>query len=98
SPNGTVIVKETSPSDTNTVTKFPVEPLPENSTIIITFKTDDNNPPENVTISVIACYTPSTATTIVTSGTVPPSVTGSVPTLTISSTITGMTQSTGEII
>ncbi|CAF5125650.1 unnamed protein product, partial [Rotaria sp. Silwood1] len=45
-----------------------------------------------VTLSIIACYTPSTATTIVTSSTVPPSVSGSTPILTISSTTTGVTQ------
>jgi hypothetical protein len=95
-PNGTVIVKETSPSDTNTVDQFPLQPLPENSTLTITFQTDNGQPPQNVTISVIACYTPSTATTIVTTGTVPPAITGSTPTLTISSTTSGATQGTGE--
>ncbi|CAF4467752.1 unnamed protein product, partial [Rotaria sp. Silwood2] len=48
------------------------------------------------TLSVIACYTPATATTIVTSSTVPPSVSGSTPTLTISSSSTGVTQGTGN--
>ncbi|CAF5134220.1 unnamed protein product, partial [Rotaria sp. Silwood1] len=40
----------------------------------------------------MACYTPSTATTIVTSSTVPPSVSGSIPILTISSTASVVTQ------
>jgi len=97
-PNGTNIVDQVSSSGTNQVKTFPLEPLPENSSITITFKTNNGNPPENVTISVIACYTPSTATTIVTSGTVPPTVTGSTPTLTISSITSGVTLGTGEII
>jgi len=97
-PNGTTIVDQVSPLVTNQVKTFPLEPLPENSTITITFETNNGNPPENVTISVIACYTPSTATTIVTSGTVPPTVTGSTPTLTISSITSGVTLGTGEII
>ena len=96
SSNGTVIVNRTSPSGTNTVTTFPVQPLPENSTVTITFQTNNGQPAQNVTISVIACYTPSTATAIVTTGITPPSVTGST-TLTISSTTSGATQSTGEI-
>ncbi|CAF3464714.1 unnamed protein product, partial [Rotaria sp. Silwood2] len=50
-----------------------------------------------VTLSVIACYAPATATTIVTSGTVPPSVSGSTPTLTISSTSTGVTPGKGYV-
>jgi hypothetical protein len=97
-PNGTVIVQQTSPSNTNIVDKFPLQPLPENSTLTITFQTDNGQPPQNVTISVIACYTPSTATTIVTTGTVPPAITGSTPTLTISSTTSGATQGTGETL
>jgi len=97
-PNGTNIVDQVSPSGTNQVKPFTLELLPENSSITITFKTNNGKPAENVTISVIACYTPSTATTIVTSGTIPPTVTGSTSTLTISSTTTGVTLGTGEII
>ena len=67
-PNGTIIGQPVSSSGTNNVTQLPLTPLPENSTLTITFETNDNHPPANVTISVIACYTPSTATTIVTSG------------------------------
>jgi len=96
-PNGTVIVNAFSPSGTNAVTQFPLAPLPENSTITITFQTNNGSPPQNVTISVIACYTPSSATTIMTTGTVPPSVTGSTPTLTISSSTTAVTGSTSNI-
>ncbi|CAF3983612.1 unnamed protein product, partial [Rotaria sp. Silwood1] len=62
-----------------------------------TFGTKNGQPPENVTLSIIACYTPSTATTIVTSSKVPPSVSGSTPALTISSTSTGVTQGTVHI-
>ena len=90
-PNGTVVVNEVSPNGTNTVTNFPVTPLPENSTVTIIFHTSDDKPPENVTVSVIACYTPSTAATIVTSGTTPPTITGTGSTIAISST----TQVTG---
>jgi hypothetical protein len=97
-PNGTNIVDQVSPSGTNQIKTFPLEPLPENSLITITFETNNGKPAENVTISVIACYTPSTATTIVTSGTSPPTVTGSTSTLAISSTTTGVTSGTDEII
>ena len=98
-PNKTVIVDDVSPQGTpNTVTQFPLTPLPENSTVTITFTTNNNQPPQNVTISIIACYTPANATTVVTSGTTPPTITGSKPTLTISSiTITG-TQVTGKLL
>lgn len=94
-PDGTVIFTGTSPSGTPTVSGFPVEPLPEGTTVTIIFVTKDGRPAENVTVSVYACYTPSTATTVVTSGTVPPSVSGTTPSLTISSTSGGTTQSTG---
>ena len=91
-PDGTVIVDQVSPAGTNKVTDLPKTPLPENSTVTITFVTDDKQAPENVTISVIACYAPSTAMTVVTSGTTPPSVSGSSPTVIISSST-----ATGEI-
>ncbi|CAF4737058.1 unnamed protein product, partial [Rotaria sp. Silwood2] len=58
----------------------------------VTFGTNNGQPPENVTLSIIACYTPAAATTIVTSGAAPPSISGSTPTLTISSKSTGVTQ------
>ena len=98
SPNGRVIVNETSTTTIpNTVNQFPVTPFPEDSTITIIVRTPNNEAPQNVTISVIACYTPSiTTTTIVTSGTVPPSISGS--TLTISSSTTQVTQGPGNKI
>ncbi|CAF3503828.1 unnamed protein product, partial [Rotaria socialis] len=82
-------VRLTSPTGTNTVDNFPITPLKEGSTITITFVTTNNQPPENVTLSVIACFVPSTATTIVSSSTAPITVSGPTPTLTISSTSTG---------
>ena len=97
-PNGTVIVNEVSPPGSNNVTQFPLQPLPENSTLTITFQTNNGNPPANVTISVIACYTPSTSTTLVTSGIVAPIVIGSTSTLTISSSTTVLTTGTGMIV
>ena len=90
--DGTVTVDQVSPVGRNKVTDLPKTPLPENSTVTITFVTNNNQPPENVTISVIACYTPSTAVTILTSGTTPPSISGSSPTIIISSST-----ATGEI-
>ena len=74
---------------------FNPQPLPENSTVTVTFHTRDGQPPENVTISIIACYTPSSGTTVVTSGSIPPTVTGSTPSVIISSTTSGVTQGTG---
>ena len=82
----------TSPKGTNTVDNFPITPLKEGSTITITFVTIGEQPPTGVTISVIGCFTPSTATTIVTSTGTPITVSGHTPTLTISSTSTGSTQ------
>ncbi|CAF4613023.1 unnamed protein product [Rotaria sp. Silwood2] len=96
-PTGTTIVNQVSPGDTNKVDTFPITPLPENSRMTVTFGTNNGQPPENVTLSVIACYAPATATTIVTSGTVPPSVSGSTPTLTISSTSTSVTPGKGYV-
>ena len=96
--NATPLVDVTSPSGTNVVNQFPSTPLPENSTLTITLLTPNDNLPQNVTISVIACYTPSTATTIVTSGTVPPSVSSTTPSITVSSFTTGITSGTSEFI
>ena len=93
SPNGTVLAGPiTSPSG-NTVTNFSVTPLPENSTLTVTFLTSDGKPPQNVTLSVIACYTPSTAATVVSTGT----PTGT-PTATTVSTGTGTEAQTTLII
>lgn len=97
-PNGTVLLDRTSPPNTNKVENFPVEPLPESSTVTVTFTTTDGQPPKNVTISIIACYKPSMATTIVTTSTVPPTITGYTPTLTISSTTSGVTQGSEDKI
>ena len=69
-PDNTIVFTGESPDDnSNTVTGFPVEPLPEGSTVTVTWVTNDGKPAEHVTLSVIACYTPTTATTIVTTGT-----------------------------
>ncbi|CAF3552428.1 unnamed protein product, partial [Rotaria sordida] len=92
--SGKILVKQVSPGNTNKVDTFPITPLPENSKITVTFGTNNNQAPENVTISVIACYTPTTATTIVTSSSHPPTVSGSTPALAISSTSAGVTQGT----
>jgi hypothetical protein len=93
SPDGTVIFTGDSPNDnSNKVTGFPLEPLPEGSTITVTFTTSDGNPPENVTLSVIACYSPATATTIVTTGT--PTVTSSTGAPTGTTSATGITGGT----
>lgn len=93
SPSGTVLVGPiTSPSG-NTVTNFPVTPLPENSILTVTFNTSDGLPPQNVTLSVIACYTPSTAATVVSTGT--PAGT---PTATTVSTGTGTGAQTTLVI
>ena len=91
--NGVVLVSETSPFGTNKVTEFPLEPLPESSTLTVILLTPDERAPQNVTLSVIACYTPSTGATIVTTGSTPPTVTGETSTLIISSETT--TVSTG---
>ncbi len=96
-PNGTVLFDGTSPPGTNKVNPLPLDILPENSTITITFQTNDGRASENVTLSVIACYTPSTATTMVTTGTVPPSITASSSTITISSTTSAVTSGTGKL-
>ena len=95
-PDGTVLFNQTSPSDTNTVTGFPVEPLPEGSTLTVIPVTADGSAPENVTLSVLACYTPSTAITTVTTGTAPPTTSVTSPTVIISST-TEIVGSTGIV-
>jgi hypothetical protein len=45
------------------VSGFPITPLPENTTLLITFNTKDGTFPRNVTISVLACYHPSVSPT-----------------------------------
>ncbi|CAF4980667.1 unnamed protein product, partial [Rotaria socialis] len=71
--------------------------LKEGSTITITFVTTGNQPPQKVTLSVIACFAPSTATTIVSSSTAPITVSGPTPTLTISSTSSGTSRTQGIV-
>ena len=93
SPDGTTVVKRITSTSGNTVTGFPVEPLPEGSTLKITFETSDGQPPQNVTLSVIACFKPSTAATIVSTG----APTGT-PTATTVSTGTGSETRTTLII
>ncbi|UJR36313.1 hypothetical protein I4U23_029041, partial [Adineta vaga] len=94
-PDGTVLFSQTSPSGTPTVAVTYNQPLPEGSTVTIIFNTPNGAAPTDVTVSIIACYTPSTATTVVTTGTVPPTISGSTPSITIT-TVTGtQTQTTG---
>ena len=103
-PNGTKIYEGTSPAGTNTVTGFPVTPLPEGSKVTVSLHTPNNKPPKYVTLSVIACYTPSNATTVVTTGTptgTPTATTvstkgGSTPTLTMSVTTVVTQQTEGK--
>jgi hypothetical protein len=68
-PNGTTIVRPISSTSGNTVANFPLTPLPEGSIIIVTVTTSDGQAPVNVTLSVIACFTSSTAATVVSTGT-----------------------------
>jgi hypothetical protein len=68
-PNGTIIVGPISSTSGNTVTNFPIKPLPEGSIVTVTITTSDGQPPVNVTLSMIACFTPSTAATVVSTGT-----------------------------
>ena len=69
SPSGAVLFgPQTSPTG-NKVTNFPATAFPANSILTVTFTTSDGQPPQNVTLSVIACYTPSTAATVVSTGT-----------------------------
>jgi hypothetical protein len=97
-PNGTVIFDQYSPVGSNTVVGFPTYPLPENCTVTISFETNDGRSAKNVTISMIACYTPGTATTIVSSGTTTPLITTTTPFIIISSKTTGVTTGSGLYI
>lgn len=58
-PDGEALFTGVSPSDTNSVA-FPNTPFPEGSEIIVTFSTNDNQSPVNVTLSIFACYIPTT--------------------------------------
>ena len=62
---GSTIEKLSSPEDSTVVTGFPTSPLPANSTLLITFATNDSQPPYNVTISIIACFHPEMSVTTV---------------------------------
>ena len=101
SPSGAVLVGPlTSPSG-NSVTNFPVTPLPVDSILTVTFGTSDNQPPQNVTLSVIACYTPSTAATVVSTGTpagTPTATTVSTGTGTGAQTTLVITTTTGGVV
>jgi len=96
-PNGTVLFNQTSPPGTNSVTGFPVEPLPEGSVLTVIPVTADGSAPENVTLSVIACYTPSTATTMVSTGSTPPTVSSSTATISVSFTTTEIVTGIAQI-
>ena len=93
-PDGTVLFSQTSPSGTPTVDVTYNQPLPVGSTVTIIFNTPNGAAPTDVTVSIIACYTPSTATTVVTTGTVPPTISGSTPSITINTITTVVTQGT----
>ncbi|CAF4312497.1 unnamed protein product, partial [Adineta steineri] len=65
---GKILFTGMSREGTNKVDNFQQTPYPPGITVTITFKTRDGKPAEHVTISIIACYTPSTATMVATSG------------------------------
>lgn len=90
--DGTTLFEGTSTPGTNNVTGFPVTPLPEGSTVTVTLYTPDNKAAVYVTLSVIACYSPSTTTTVVTTGT--PTAT---PTATTVSTSSGSTLTVSSV-
>jgi hypothetical protein len=97
--DGTILFTGQSPNDnSNTVTGFPVTPLPEGSTITVTFVTGNNQPAENVTLSVIACYTPTTAATIVTTGSSTGSSTSSATTVSVGTPTSGPRTETPTLI
>ena len=79
-----------------------VTPLPENSTSKSDVRdTGDNLAPQNVTLSVIACYTPSTAATVVSTGTpagTPTATTVSTGTGTGAQTTLVITTTTGGVV
>ena len=101
SPSGSVLVGPLTSTSGNSVTDFPVTPLPENSILRVTFGTGDNLAPQNVTLSVIACYTPSTAATVVSTGTpagTPTATTVSTGTGTGAQTTLVITTTTGGVV
>lgn len=62
--DGSYIQTLESPVGSTVVTGFPDTPLPANSILLITFKTQDEKPPHSVTISIIACFHPELTTTM----------------------------------
>ncbi len=61
--NGSIIETLNSLVGNNFVSGFPLTPLPASSTLYITFQTSDQAPPQNVTISIIACFNAELITT-----------------------------------
>lgn len=88
-PDGSLVVPAITSTSGNKVVDFPVTPLPPGSTIQVEFTTKDGQRPENVTLSVIACITPSTAATVTAPGST---------TATIVSTGTGTEKQTTLVI
>ena len=101
SPAGNILFGPQNSTSGTSVTNFPVTPYPEDSILTVTFGTNDNQPPENVTLSVIACYTPSTAATVVSTGTpagTPTATTVSTGTGTGAQTTLVITTTTGGVV
>lgn len=88
-PDGSLVVPPITSTSGNKVVDLPVTPLPAGSSVTLTFTTKDGLPAQNVTVSVIACITPSTAATVVSTG---------VTTATIVSTGTGTEAQTTLVI
>lgn len=88
-PDGSLVVPPITSKDGNKVVDLPVTPLPAGSSVTVTPTTKDGQPAVNVTLSVIACITPSTAATVVSTG---------VTTATIVSTGTGTEKQTTLVI
>lgn len=61
--NGSVISTLDSPVGVTVITGFPIIPLPAGSTLYFTFQTSNQMPPQNVTLSIIACFHPELTTT-----------------------------------
>ncbi|CAF2003035.1 unnamed protein product [Rotaria magnacalcarata] len=86
--NGSTIRTLDSSVGSTVVTGFPDTPLPVNSTLLITFDTNDQKPPSAVTLSILACFHPELSTTVI-------STTSGHPTTGTSST-KGQPSSTGS--
>ena len=96
-PNGRELINQVSPSGSNTVTLSPLIQLPEDSNVTVSFQTPKDEAPKHVTLSIIACYTPSTGTTFMTSGSTTPYISSTTPIVTITSTSGSVTSGTGMI-